>query len=181
MGQDVHAAEAQVPGVPHDVAEGDGAGPALQGEHPVAGPGIIGDVALARGTRCRSRRGRDTESAARSRRAPGRKQTESWRAVRLAWRRRPGPRVANALETKCSTRNAPTGMMPLRECSLRSRNECPWPARSGGTPSCVLTGPAGLAVVATGPLVLSEMTGELFIISVGWKGSQGHQFSVPSF
>ena len=47
MSQDVHPAEAQMPGVPHDVAEGDGAGPALQGEHPVSGPGIVGDVALA--------------------------------------------------------------------------------------------------------------------------------------
>ena len=47
MDQDVYAAEAQMPGVPHDVAERDGAGPALQGEHPVAGPGIVGDVAFA--------------------------------------------------------------------------------------------------------------------------------------
>ena len=47
MGQDVNAAEAQMPGVPHDVAEGDGAGPALESEHPVAGPGIVADVALA--------------------------------------------------------------------------------------------------------------------------------------
>ena len=47
MGQDVNAAEAQVPGVPHDVAEGDGAGPALEGGHPVAGPGIVADIALA--------------------------------------------------------------------------------------------------------------------------------------
>src|SRR4029077_4060861 len=77
----------------------------------------------------------------------------------------PGPRVANALETKCSTRNAPTGMMPLSEWSLRSRNECPCPARRGGTPSWVLTGAEGLAVVATGPHVLSEMAGEPSSIS----------------
>ena len=47
MSQDVNPAEAQVPGVPHDVAEGDGAGPALESEHPVAGPGIVADVTLA--------------------------------------------------------------------------------------------------------------------------------------
>jgi hypothetical protein len=42
-------------------------------------------------------------------------------------------------------------------------------------------GAAGLAVVATRPLVMSEMTEELFIISVREKGSQGNQFSVPCF
>jgi hypothetical protein len=39
-------------------------------------------------------------------------------------------------------------------------------------------GAAGLAVVATGPLVLSEMTKEPFIIPVSEKGSQGHRFSI---
>jgi hypothetical protein len=83
--------------------------------------------------------------------------------------------VANALETKCSIRNAPTGIMPLSECSLRSQNEYPWPARRGGTPSWPLMGAAGLAVVATRPLVKSEMIRELFIILVKEKGSQGRQ------
>src|SRR5579862_1464521 len=47
MSQNVNPTEAQMPGVPHDVEEGDAAGPALQSEHPVAGPGIICDVTLA--------------------------------------------------------------------------------------------------------------------------------------
>jgi len=47
MTQDVNPAKAQMPGVPPHVNEGDGAGPALQSEHPVARPGIIGDVTLA--------------------------------------------------------------------------------------------------------------------------------------
>src|SRR5580698_7596207 len=34
----------------------------------------------------------------------------------------------------CSIRNAPMGITPNRECSLRQRNDVPWPARSGGTP-----------------------------------------------
>src|ERR1700761_9093307 len=47
----------------------------------------------------------------------------------------------------CSTRNAPMGTTPLREWSLRRKNEWPWPARRGGTPR-VRAGAAGLAVVA---------------------------------
>src|ERR1700722_10497686 len=47
MTQDVNPAEAQLPGVPHDVEEGDTAGPALSGEHPVSGPGIFSNVAFA--------------------------------------------------------------------------------------------------------------------------------------
>src|SRR5438270_12677434 len=41
----------------------------------------------------------------------------------------------------CSIRNAPTGMIPVREWRRRSRKECPWPARRGGTPP-------GIAVAA---------------------------------
>ena len=47
MTQDVNATEAQMPGVPDDVEENDSAGPALRGKHPVAGPGIFGNVALS--------------------------------------------------------------------------------------------------------------------------------------
>src|ERR1017187_1648209 len=35
---------------------------------------------------------------------------------------------------KCSTRKAPTGTIPLRECNRRRRKELPCPARKGGTP-----------------------------------------------
>src|SRR5467141_2677270 len=45
--QDMHAAEAQMPGVPDHVEEGDGAGPALRSEHEIAGPGIIRNVAFS--------------------------------------------------------------------------------------------------------------------------------------
>src|SRR3979490_2716210 len=67
--------------------------------------------------------------------------------------------------------------MPLSEWSRRSKNECPWPARNGGTLACALPGPVGLAVVATEPLMASEMTSELFIILVREKGSQGTEFA----
>ena len=43
----VHAGKAQRVSMLHDVDEGDDAGPALRGIEPVAGPGIIGDVAFA--------------------------------------------------------------------------------------------------------------------------------------
>src|SRR5260370_32365609 len=38
---------------------------------------------------------------------------------------------------KCSTRNAPTGTMPLREWSRRQKNKSPCPARIGGTPRAI--------------------------------------------
>src|SRR5256885_6044999 len=44
MSQQVDAAEAQMPGMPGHVEEGDGAGPALRGIHPVAQPGVIPNV-----------------------------------------------------------------------------------------------------------------------------------------
>src|ERR1700685_1385351 len=58
-----------------------------------------------------------------------------------------GPLIAVALETRmCSSKNAPTGTMPESECSRRSRNEVPCPARSGAT-RCAAPGVAGGAVV----------------------------------
>ena len=85
--------------------------------------------------------------------------------------------MAVAFEIRmCSNRNAPTGMMPVSECSLRKRNEYPRPARSGATPFTArsLTAGAGLAVVASGRLLAtSEVPRELFIIGAGEKGSQG--------
>src|ERR1700693_1893739 len=47
MTQDMNAAKAHVPGVLDDIKKRDAAGPALGGEHPVASPGIIRNVALA--------------------------------------------------------------------------------------------------------------------------------------
>src|SRR6185369_3740104 len=47
MSQEVDTTKAQVPGVPHDVEKRNAAGPALGAEHPVAGPGIVGDVTFA--------------------------------------------------------------------------------------------------------------------------------------
>src|SRR5215510_12038896 len=51
----------------------------------------------------------------------------------------PGPLVANAFETKCSIKNNPMGTMPVSECSRRSRNEWPCPARNGATPVLIST------------------------------------------
>ena len=114
MTQDVNAAKTQMPGVPDDVEEDDSAGPTLGGEHPIARPGIFGNVAFAAEP--------DVEAVKRvvENRQPDSKQLqvenkreagEQLHLLGIA----PGPRVANALETKCSTRNAPTGMMPLSE------------------------------------------------------------------
>src|ERR1700730_782334 len=58
------------------------------------------------------------------------------------WVYAPGPLVANAFETKCSIRNSPIGTIPVSECSLRQKKECPWPARNGETPFLILTGVA---------------------------------------
>jgi hypothetical protein len=44
-------------------------------------------------------------------------------------------------------------------------------------PLGILTGPVGLAVVATKPLVKPEMIRELFIILVEEKGSQGREIA----
>src|SRR5439155_1821164 len=74
-----------------------------------------------------------------------------------------GPLVAKALETKCSIRNNPTGIIPLSECSRRSRNEWPLPARKGATPRGALKD-GGLAVDATKLLVSLEMRREPFIM-----------------
>src|SRR5215472_14142133 len=46
-----------------------------------------------------------------------------------------GPLIAVAFETRmCSTKKAPTGTIPVSECSRRQKNSCPWPARMGWTP-----------------------------------------------
>src|SRR5207237_1760158 len=45
--QDMHAAEAQMPCVPHHVEEGNGTRPALRSKHEITGPGIICNVALS--------------------------------------------------------------------------------------------------------------------------------------
>src|SRR3974390_146146 len=42
--------------------------------------------------------------------------------------------MASELEMKCSSRNAPIGTIPLRECRRRRKKELPSPARSAGTP-----------------------------------------------
>src|ERR1700727_1123981 len=60
--------------------------------------------------------------------------------------------MAVALEIRmCSKRNAPTGMIPLRECSRRRTKEMPWPARNGATPCATgfTAGAEGLATDAT--------------------------------
>src|SRR5436853_6792312 len=43
----INSAEAHGPGMPDDVGKRDDASPALRGIHPVARPGIIGDIRLA--------------------------------------------------------------------------------------------------------------------------------------
>src|SRR6266487_3222227 len=75
----------------------------------------------------------------------------------------PGPLVAKALETKCSIRNNPTGIIPLSECSRRSKNEWPLPARKGATPRVVRM-EGGLAADATKLLVRLEVGQEPFIM-----------------
>src|SRR6476469_1519440 len=70
-----------------------------------------------------------------------------------------GPLVANAFEMKCSSRNAPTGMIPLNECRRRRRNEWPLPARIGGTPRS--TGEAMLAMYCYAPI---RLLGKLYIM-----------------
>src|SRR6266446_6645469 len=47
ISQNVHATEAQMPGVPDHVEESDGSSPALGSVHPISGPGIICNIALA--------------------------------------------------------------------------------------------------------------------------------------
>src|ERR1051326_8182248 len=68
----------------------------------------------------------------------------------LTWRAyAAGPPIAEALEIRmCSNRNAPTGMIPVSECSRRKTNEIPWPARRGATPGFTDIG-AELALAAT--------------------------------
>src|SRR6266567_2003649 len=73
---------------------------------------------------------------------------------------------------KCSTKKAPMGTMPDKECRRRKRNEVPCPARRGATPRLIIGG-AGLAVAATETLLVSSnVRRELFIILSPGKGSQ---------
>src|SRR6266853_6478892 len=67
-----------------------------------------------------------------------------------------GPLVAKAFEMKCSSRNAPIGTIPLRECRRRRRNEWPLPARIGGTPRS--TGDATLAMYRYTPIRFARQT-----------------------
>src|SRR5579871_1879297 len=67
-----------------------------------------------------------------------------------------GPLVAKALEMKCSSRNAPIGMIPLRECRRRRKIEWPLPARIGGTPRS--TGEAMLAMYCYAPIRFARQT-----------------------
>src|SRR5437660_10948127 len=60
-----------------------------------------------------------------------------------------GPSMATKLEKKCSTKNAPMGIMPVSECRRRHRKEEPSPARNGATPPRSATGAAELALDAT--------------------------------
>src|SRR5207245_9981981 len=47
MAQNMYAGEANMPGMPAHIEEGNGAGPALRGIHPVAGPGILANIRVA--------------------------------------------------------------------------------------------------------------------------------------
>src|SRR5437667_6488285 len=47
MAQNMYAGEANMPGMPAHIEEGNGAGPALCGVHPVAGPGILANIGVA--------------------------------------------------------------------------------------------------------------------------------------
>src|SRR5215472_11816352 len=80
-----------------------------------------------------------------------RKNTNGRFARKLTWRAyASGPLIAVAFEIRiCSNKNAPTGMIPVSECSRRSKKDVPCPARNGATPCLTLAGAAGLAVVAT--------------------------------
>src|SRR6476620_1744590 len=49
VGKQMNSAKPQMPGMPDDVSEGKSARPALQVIHPVAGPGIFANIAVAAG------------------------------------------------------------------------------------------------------------------------------------
>lgn len=84
----------------------------------------------------------------------------------------PGPLVANAFEKKCSTRNSPIGMIPVRECNLRRKNERPCPARNGATPP--LTGVlVELGADAKRSLMRYRKIVEPFIMLAANRPSQG--------
>src|SRR3569833_1497100 len=70
-----------------------------------------------------------------------------------------GPLSASKFERRCSTKNAPMGMMPSSECSLRQRKLVPLAARIGCTPERTL-GAAGFWAVAIGMRLLSASGAE---------------------
>ena len=152
MAQYMHAAEAQMPGVPHDIEKNDAARPTLGGEHPVARPGILGDITLAAKPyvktvqRVVKNRQPNTEQLQIKNKRKAREQLD---LLGISG----GTSGSEGVRDEISIRNAPTGIMPLRECSLRSTNECPCAAPKGGTPLGTPAEAVGLAVVATGPLV----------------------------
>src|SRR6266542_4380559 len=45
--ENVHPAKSQMPRMPTHIEEGNGPSPALRRVHPIARPGIVGDIALA--------------------------------------------------------------------------------------------------------------------------------------
>src|SRR5882672_5514286 len=74
------------------------------------------------------------------------------------WAYAVGPLRAAELEMRiCSNRNAPTGTIPLSECSRRSKKLIPLPARSGATPAFTSSGLLTLpASPIAGMLVATE-------------------------
>src|ERR1700756_2411805 len=52
---------------------------------------------------------------------------------------------------KCSTRKAPTGTIPLRECRGRRRKEDPLPRPNGATPRFTAIGAAAVVATMTAP------------------------------
>ena len=76
----------------------------------------------------------------------------------------------------CSNRKAPTGIIPLSECSLRSRKEYPWPARRGATPPLAGIGGAGLAVAATeSPYEFKYENGTFYYVGLVEGKSRKHE------
>src|SRR5215475_1072050 len=87
-----------------------------------------------------------------------------------------GPLAAAAFEAKCSSKNAPIGMMTLSECNRRKRNECPCPARIGCTPLKL----DGLCLRLGGAVAVAiRRQLSLWVQIAGWNLLLS--FSIPSF
>src|SRR3954464_3830837 len=85
--------------------------------------------------------------------------------------------MAVAFETRmCSTRKAPTGMMPERECRRRSRKLCPWPARNGPTPGGMRCDSGGGLTVAAiwSPFEVRRSQSNLALSEVADGGVKKH-------